>query len=90
MRRRFAAWGGDWPAPRLRAGSREAGPRKPGLGGSGRPGGGSGKIWEECRGSGRPGRVGKHGNAMASEPGALSPPPPPQRLHPGGVTYGKI
>ena len=32
----------------------------------------------------------EHEIAMASEPGAPPPPPPtPQRLHPGGVTYGK-
>ena len=28
----------------------------------------------------------EHENAMASEPGD---PPPPERLHPAGVTYGK-
>ena len=46
MGRRFAARGVDWAAPRLRAGGREAGPGRPGLGGSGRPVGESGKIWE--------------------------------------------
>ena len=74
MGRRFAARGVDWAAPRLRAGSREAGPGRPGLGGSGRPGGGSGKIWEQGGGSGRPGGQASS-NAMASEPGA--PPHPP-------------